>query len=222
MAYSITFLELQERLRRYLQDEDSSIWLTTPLNQFINDAITVHTTEVPYAESASVNVVADQHNYTLPDDCVQIKLVEGYFQTSSQAYFVQPLDLPTEEWFYWEDSAEPVGVLQHFPDETSYYFPYAPTGSTFTLYYWKKIIGVLEEDEDTLDLGTRYWSALAINALAAYFAHLPSATYRAYLEQWARKQDLNVGNPLEEMASAYLREYERLVAQHTRGGRYGG
>lgn len=222
MAYSITFEELQTRLRQYLQDTDTSIWESAPLNRFINDAITVHTTEVPIPASVAVNVVADQQEYTLPDDYVQAKLVSGYFTDTNQEYFVQPLELERDEPFAWVTDVEPIGFLPHFPDEGSYFFPYAPTGSTFTLYYWKKIVGTLEDDEDVLTLGTRYWSALAINALAAYFAHLPSATYRAYLEQWARKQDLNVSNPLQEMADAYLREYERVVNLFTRGGRSGG
>jgi len=72
----------------------------------------------------------------------------------------------------------------------------------------------LSTDENTVNLGRNRWGEQAIYAYAAYLAFNPSSARRAQLEQWARKGDQKVGNPLEREAERWITLYQSLLDEH--------
>jgi hypothetical protein len=112
-------------------------------------------------------------------------------------------------------SDEPRRYVVGFPTENvQFYLREFPRGTSFTLYYGATHTP-LSADSDTLNLRTHRWGELAVIYYAAYLAFLPYAASRARLEQWARKQDLNVQNPLAEEGLRYLEAYQALIERHT-------
>lgn len=208
---TVALSTLRSTLQTFLKDTSAKKWTSTDLDTFINLAITQWTTDVPIASSTSYTVVSDQHEYSLPENAVEMRSVYGYFESTATQEYLAPMHIRPGA-FALND--EPRRYVVGFPTETQFYLPREPQGSTFTLYYGAAH-SPLSLDSDTLDLRTRRWGELAVLYYAAYLAFLPYSASRARLEQWARKQDLNVGNPLAEEAQRYMDRYQELIEQYT-------
>ena len=213
---TVTLTDLTYRLRLLISDTQKKRWKDDDeLELYINWAVVQWTTDIPIAASASF--VVNGNEYTLPDDAVAVSYVAGYFENASYTEHVFPGDI---EPGMWQTDYEPKILLPDHPEHGKFYLPRAPIGSTFTLYYgalhpWL----VVDEDPEInvdMDFGLRRWGEMAVLSYAAYLAHNPSASFRAFLEQWAGKIDLNVGNPLAEEAQRWLDFYNALLDQHAR------
>lgn len=208
---TVALSTLRSRVQTFLKDTDAKKWSADDVDTFINMAITQWTTDVPIASANSYTVVSSQHEYGLPENALSISNVYGYFESASNQEFLAPMSAPRPG--IWNQLDEPRRYIVGFPLESQFYLPRLPQGSTFTLYYGASHT-TLVNNTDTLDLRTHRWGEQAVIAYACYLAHRPYAASRARLEQWARKQDQNVGNPLQEQAQAWLEEYERLVDKY--------
>lgn len=210
---SIALSDLRSRLRTYLSDTNSKVWTDdSQLDLFINHAIVRFTHDVPIESSKTYTVATDQvgnaNTFTLPVDFVKALLIEGYFAQSTYAERIGKLSLSAGTWSV---NNEPIGFIVNYPIRGKFYLPRESAGATFTFYYGAWCDDELEEDDDTYDMGNDGWSEQAVLAYAAYLAFNPSSAMRAFLEQWSRKGDLNVGNPLEEEANRWLRLYQSLL-----------
>lgn len=199
-------------MQTFLKDTSAKKWSEADLDTFINLAVTKWTTDIPIASSNSYDVVSGQNAYDLPENAVEIRQVYGYFESTATQEFLAPMQLQPGTAFVTND--EPRRYIVGFPSETEFYLPREPTGSTFMLYYGA-CHTTLVLGTDTLNLRTHRWGELAVLYYAAHLAFLPYSSSRARLEQWARKQDLNVGNPLSEESQRYLEMYHALVEEHS-------
>ena len=215
MGLTLSLATLLERQRIYLDDVDDAEWSDNQLVLFLNDAITLFTTQVPYSKSVDVDVSGQSYDY--PDDLVAVERVWGYFTNATIKEFISTGDI---EDGAWETNAEPTIVVTGFPSEGQYYFPYQPQGSQFTLMYWafKSAGFVVDTPGTTVDFGSRPWAEMAVRNLTGFLAFSPGSSFRALLEQWADKQDLNVDNPLEQEARRYMKEYMRILSLYTAQG----
>ena len=210
---------LRSRLRTYLSDASSKTWkVDGDLDLFLNHAIVKFTMDVPTRTQKTYTIATDQvgnaNTYAMPDDFVRGYYIRGYFESSTVLENVLEINLHPGSW---DDYAEPRGYIVDWPAEGSLYLPRQPDGSTFTLYYGAYHDAWLSSDSETVDLGRRLWGELAILAYAAFLAFNPTSAQRANLEQWARKGDQNVGNPLEEEAQRWLAFYQSLLDDHDAG-----
>jgi hypothetical protein len=206
---------LRTRLRIYLNDSGSKIWTqNSELDLFINQAIVKFTTDVPERKSVNYTLASgvggDYKTYELPDDFVRARAARGCFSQSSRTETIMKVTLTPGSWV---EGQEPVGFIVDFPEEGYIYFPREPLGS-FDLLYAGFHSEPLEEDTDKVDIGRRAWGEQAILAYAAYLAFNPSSARRAQLEQWNRKADQNVDNPLEQEAKRWLAMYSGLLADN--------
>jgi hypothetical protein len=213
---TIALSTMRSRLRTFLNDAQSRLWPNdTDLDLFLNMAIVKFTTDVPIESATGYTVATDQvgdaHTYYLPDDFVKDRFVRGYFEGSAH---IETISRLTMQFGAWTTNDEPRGYLVDFPSEGYLYLPRSPQGTTFTLYYGAYSTTELSADEDTYNLRRHGWGEQAIYAYAAYLAFNPSSSRRAQLEQWARKQDLKVGNPLEREAERWLSMYNMLLQEH--------
>lgn len=206
---TVALSTLRSTLQTFLKDTAAKKWTATDLDTFINLAITQWTTDVPIASSNSYNVAG--HEYDLPDNATDVRSVYGYFESSSTPEYLAPMQIRPGAFV---PSDEPRRYVVGFPTEMQFYLPRLPRGTSFTLYYGATHTP-LSADSDTLNLRTHRWGELAVIYYAAYLAFLPYAASRARLEQWARKQDLNVQNPLAEEGLRYLEAYQALIERHT-------
>lgn len=200
---TITRANLRAQLRIQLEDTDTSSpkWDDDTLNQCLNWAITLHTTELPFAAYTSVS--ASGNEYELPALGVAIHLIRGLFG-DSESTFIRAAE--RDDFVgVWTTGDEPKCFITDFPEEGSYYLPYAPTGD-FTLYYGIRR-AEMDDDEDTYDYGERAWTIPAICYLAGSHAFDPKSASRAGLEQWASKIDLNVDNPLDQESKRWYERY---------------
>ena len=212
---AIALSTLRSRLRIYLDDADSKNWPNdSDLTLFLNQAIVKYTTDLPIATARTYTVAADQqedeHTYLLPEDFVHDRFLRGVFD-AAVAENVRRLNY---QFGSWETADEPKGYLIDWPREGCLYLPREPESDTFTLYYGAFCNTELVEDEDAFDFGRNRWGEQAVYAYAAYLAFNPASARRAQLEQWARKGDQRVGNPLEEEAQRWLDRYRSLLAEH--------
>lgn len=69
----------------------------------------------------------------------------------------------------------------------------------------------LAEDDDMPDFFGAPWLELALAFYIGYLAYVAEAAKRSALEQWATRPDMLVDNPLEQQASYYRDQYERLL-----------
>jgi len=208
---TVALSTLRSKLQTFLKDTAAKKWTTTDLDTFINLAITQWTTDVPIASSNSYTVVSDQHEYDMPENAVDVRNMYGYFESTSTQEYLAPMQIRPGAYAL---NDEPRRYVVGFPTETQFYLPREPRGTSFTLYYGATH-SPLALDTDTLNLRTHRWGELAVLYYAAYLAFLPYSASRARLEQWARKQDLNVQNPLAEEAQAYMDRYIELREQYT-------
>lgn len=214
---SISLSTFRERLRIYLNDSNNKVWdEDDALDIFINHALIKFTSDVPLATAASFTIATDaldaeSHTYPLPTNAVSIKFVRGYFETAVMLENVFPLYVGPGAW---NESDEPRGIIMDWPIDGQFYLPRVPSGTDFTLYYGAHHGSWLTEVTDSYDLRRQRWSEQAILTYAAYLAFNPSSARRAQLEQWNRKGDANVGNPLEEEANRWLALYQGLLAEH--------
>jgi hypothetical protein len=176
----------------------------------INDAITLWSSELPFAVNADVEVAGNE--YEMPDRCVVINRIWGDFTGDGVKEFVSKASRQDTQGAWVQDS-EPIVILPDFPEEGKYYLPRTPQ-ATFTLYYGEHR-AIIDAEDATLDFGMRTWGLQALRALAAYYSHNPRSTFRADLAQWAGRTDLNVGNPLAQEAKRWLQEYERIMRTYT-------
>ena len=142
---TVSLANLTAQLRIYLSDPTTGQvkWQDADLEQFLKDATTVWTTDLPVPSDQSVNVVA--HEYDLPTDLVEAYWIRGYFASSSTLEFIQELEV---EPGAWTDNYEPIGFLLDFPERGKFYLPRQPLGTTFNLYYG----AVHAELSDVVDL----------------------------------------------------------------------
>jgi hypothetical protein len=208
---------LRSRLRIYLNDVNSKTWSDdTALDLFVNHAIIKFTHDVPAATSKVYTIATDQvgdaHTYSLPDDFVRDSFVRGYFESNSRPENIFRINAQPG---IWDENDEPRGYLMDWPGEGQFYLPRQPGGTAFTLYYSAYFSTWLTDDTDTFSLTRNRWGEQAVLAYAAYLAFNPSSARRAQLEQWNRKGDANVGNPLEEEANRWLGLYRSLLDEHT-------
>lgn len=213
MAFvELTLNELLLELRIYLRDTTSKRWKQdTDLKMFLVHGMNYWSTELPFPKT--VTVTANGNEYEKPADCAQVWSAYGYFSSESYQEHIKP---GTLEQGVWRTDAEPIVILDEYPNAGYYYLPHAPTDD-FTLYY-----GALHprlSDEQGVSLtANRAWGEFAVLAYSAYLAHNPASAARAGLEQWADKQDLRVGNPLEQEGQRWLQVYESIMAKHARKG----
>jgi len=213
---TIALSTLRSRLRILLNDETSKIWKTdSTLDLFLNMALRKYTTDMPSASSVQYTVATDQtldaHTYTLPDNYVRDYFIRGYFASGSE---LENIFRANPRPGSWETGDEPRTYFIDWPLEGSLYIVREAYGATFSLYYGAHQTTWLTNDGDTFNLGRHSWGEQAIYAYAAYLSFNPASAMRAQLEQWARKNDLNVGNPLEEEANRWLTLYTSLIEAH--------
>lgn len=214
---SISLATARSRLRIYLNDTDSKVWSSDDeLDLFINHALIKFTSDVPLATAATFTIADDQlesggRTYSLPGDVVSLTFIRGYFETTSVEENIFPLQIGPGAW---DENDEPRGILADWPVYGQFYLPRAPQGSTFKLYYLAFHNSWLTEETDSYNPQRRAWAEQAWLSYAAYLAFNPSSSRRAQLEQWNRKGDANVGNPLEEEARRWLALYVGLLAEH--------
>jgi hypothetical protein len=206
---------LRTRLRIFLNDTGSKIWTSnSELDLFINQAIVKFTTDVPKRKqvtyTAASAVGGDAKLYTLPDDFIRARAARGYFSQSTRLETVMKITLTPGSW---ADGQEPIGYIVDYPETGYIYFPREPDGSVVLLYAGFEGTA-LTLDTDKVDIGRNAWGEQAILAYAAYLAFNPSSARRAQLEQWNRKADQNVDNPLEQEAKRWLAMYASLVADN--------
>ena len=206
-GYTINREELRGKLRIMLEDTDETTpkWSDAALNQFIGDAIELHTAEVPY--SASGTITANGSTYDYPERAVSIYRVYGQFGQGVEEF----VDKAPRDIFVgvWESGDEPVCLIPNFPASGQYYLPKAPVAD-FTLYYGVYLADP-GDDETDVDFGTRAWAPRAVCRLAGALAFDPKSASRANLEQWAGEIDLRVDNPLEQEAKRWYALYEELI-----------
>lgn len=213
---TIALSTLRSRLRIMLNDENSKTWPNdSTLDLFLNLAIRKYSTDVPVSSYKTYTVATDQttdaHTYTLPDDFTRDYFVRGYFEISSEQENILRANLRPGSW---DTGDEPRVYFIDWPNEGNLYLARESLGSTFTLYYGAQQSTWLDDDADTYDLGRNLWGEQAVYAYSAFLAFNPSSARRAQLEQWARRSDLKVGNPLEEEANRWLALYNSLIAMH--------
>jgi len=208
---TVTLSTLRARVQMFLRDPDTKKWSADDLDTIINLAVRKWTTDIPIKSANDYPVVSDQNEYDMPGNAVSVAYIRGYFETAGTLEFIPPIAVKPGSWY---SSEEPRGFIVDFPYEGKFYLPREPRGSTFTLYYGA-YHNNLDTDSDTLDLRRLVWGEQAVIAYACFLAHLPYSASRARLEQWARKQDLNVGNPLSEEARLWLNEYNRLMSENS-------
>lgn len=211
----VTLADLLSLLRIALNDSETPPLMSDgALAACINAGIRMATTEVPF--DSSEEFTADGKEYDLPDYCVKVHRVSLYVDGALTFWNTGG---HRELSGVWGTGDEPQVVLVHFPSHGRFYLPYEPP-SDFTLYYAarRQELTLAEEDEelgedetDTIDLGHNAWMQWAILAFAAYYAFNPRSAFRADLEQWAMKIDLNVDNPLEQEGRRWLKEYQRII-----------
>jgi hypothetical protein len=204
--------DMRSRLRIYLNDKDKKLWPgDEDLDLFLNQAIIQFTTDVPKASRKVYTVVTDQQDdantYLLPTDLVKARFARGTFGDSD----TETVTRINMRQGAWDAGYEPKGFLIDWPLEGSFYFPRQPTSDTFTLYYGAVHSTRLVDNADTFDLGRNLWGEQAIYFYAAFLCFNPSSSRRAQLEQWARKTDQNVGNPLEEEGKRWHNLYKELI-----------
>jgi len=205
---TVALSTLRTTLQTFVKDADAKKWSADDLDTFINLAVTKWTTDLPIASSMDYTIVSGQHAYTLPDNAVGADWVYGYFESSATQEWLGPMRIKPGAF---NTNDEPRRFIIGFPNESQFYLPREPiAGGTFTLYYGAKH-SPLVGDSALLDLRQLAWGELAVLYYAAYLAYLPHAANRARLEQWARKGDLNVGNPLAEQAMRFRAMYDELL-----------
>ena len=206
---TVALSTLRLKLQTFLKDTAAKKWTTADLETFINLAVTQWTTDVPIASSNTYVVVAGQHEYTLPENAVDVRTIYGYFESAATQEWLAPMILRPGAF---DLNDEPRRYMVGYPTESKFYLPREPQGTSFTLYY-----GATHSPLSTtvdLDLRQLRWGELAVLYYSAFLAFLPYSASRSRLEQWARRADLNVGNPLEEEAQRYLDRYEELLERH--------
>jgi hypothetical protein len=209
---TVALSTLRSTLQTFVRDTDAKKWEADDLDTFINLAVTKWTTDLPIASADEYTIVSGQHEYTLPENAVAVSWVYGYFESGSTQEWLSPMHIRPGAF---STNDEPAGFIIGFPTEAQFYLPREPiAGDTFTLYYGARHTS-LSADGDLLDLRQRAWGELAVLYYAAYLAYMPHAANRARLEQWARKGDLNVGNPLAEQAMRYKAMYDDLMELHS-------
>jgi hypothetical protein len=206
---------LRTKLRVYLNDTGSKIWTSnSELDIFINQAIVKFTTDVPKRKSVTYTsasgVDGDTRTYPLPEDFVRARAARGCFTQSSRTETIMKVTLTPG---MWQEGQEPAGYIVDFPETGYVYFPREPDGDITFLYVGFESTA-LDEDTDKVDIGRNAWGEQAILAYAAYLAFNPSSARRAQLEQWNRKADQNVDNPLEQEAKRWLAMYQSLIADN--------
>jgi len=212
---AIALSTMRSRLRIFLDDVSKKNWPNdSSMDLFLNMALVKYTTDVPIASSHLYTVAddaqGDNHTYLLPDDYVIDRLLRGEFDAAEN----ENVPRINSQFGMWVTGDEPKGYLIDYPSEGYLYLPREPGGTTFTFFYGGFNDTELDDDADTFDFGRNRWGEQAVYAYASYLAFSPSSSARAQLEQWARKGDQNVGNPLEEEASRWLRMYRDLIAEH--------
>jgi len=211
---AIALSTLRTRLRTYLNDADANYWSNDDLDLFLNHAIVKYTTDMPSSAYETYTVAddaqADNHTYLLPDDFVTDYFVRGEFD-SAESENVSRLNY---QYGAWTTGDEPKGYMVDWPSEGYLYLPREPESTTFILYYGAFQDTELSEDTDTFDFGRNMWGEQAVYAYAAYLAFNPASARRAQLEQWNRKGDQKVDNPLEQEALRWLQRYQTLIAEH--------
>lgn len=207
---TIALSTLRSRAQLFLRDTASKKWSAADLNELINMAIAQWTTDVPIASSTPYAVVTGQHVYDLPDNATRVYSVQGYFETTSEQEFLAPMQIAPGTWL---TSNEPRRYIVGFPTDQQFYLPRLPQGTSFTLYYGA-VHNELLTDESTLDLRLHRWGEQAVVFYTCYLSHLPYAASRARLQQWARRPEIDVGNPLAEEAARWLDRYQDLLHEH--------
>jgi hypothetical protein len=213
---TIALSTLRARLRIYLSDTNSKTWSEdSDLDLFLNHAIIKFTHDLPNSSynlfTVADDQVGDANTYELPTDFVRDAFVRGYFEGVSNPENILRLNIQPG---VWETGDEPRGYVIDWPMEGLFYLPRSPMESTFTMYYGAYHEDWLTEDVDTFDMGRNRWGEQAIYAYASFLAFNPSSSRRAQLEQWNRRGDQNVGNPLEEEAYRWLKIYNDLLIEH--------
>ena len=211
---TVTLSTLRTRLRIFLDDSEGTNWTDDALDLFLNQAIVKYTTDLPaasgYVYTVADDAQGDNHTYLLPDNFADDHFVRGEFD-SSEAENISRLN---HQFGSWETADEPKGYMVDWPNEGYLYLPREPESATFTLYYGAFHDIELSSDSDTFDLGRNKWGEEAVYAYAAYLAFNPASSNRAMLEQWARKGDQKVDNPLEQEGRRWLERYRELIDEH--------
>lgn len=212
---TVTLSTMRSRLRIFLNDTNEKNWPEdSHLDLFLNMAIVKYTNDMPTSSvetyTIETDAQADNHTYLLPDDFVTDYFLRGQFDSADYE------NVPRINFQYgeWVTGDEPKGYFIDFPSEGYLYLPREPESSTFSLYYGSFSDTNLDDDADTFDFGRNKWGEQAVYSYAAYLAFNPSSSARAQLEQWARKGDQRVGNPLEEEANRWLQRYRDLIEEH--------
>lgn len=208
---TVSLATLRSRLRIYLNDTNKKLWPSdSELDLFLNHAIIKFTHDIPISSYTVYGQTEEDRTYLLPYNFVTDKFVRGSFW-GADTETIPRLNMAPGTW---TPSDEPVGYILDYPAEGYMYLPRRPVSETFTLYYGGYHDTWLEDDADAFDLRRNRWGEEAIYAYAAFLAFNPSSARRAQLEQWARRGDQNVGNPLEEEAARWEALYRSLLADH--------
>lgn len=212
---TVSLATLRSRLRVYLSDTNKKLWPDDgELDLFLNHAIIKFTHDVPLASAQLYTVATDQqgdaNTYLMPEDFVRDKFLRASFYTSRSETVLRLRMEPG----VWVESDEPAGYVLDYPSDGYLYLPREPSSDAFTFYYDGYWAAWLADDLDEFDLGRKRWGEEAVYAYAAFLAFNPSSARRAQLEQWARRGDQNVGNPLEEEAARWKAHYGELLAEH--------
>jgi len=205
---------MRNRLRVYLDDVVGTGWSDDVINLFINHAIVKFTTDLPMSALQLYTVEDDQqgdeHTFLLPEDMVVDRFIRGTFDGAT-AENIGRLNM---QFGSWVTGDEPKGYMIDWPSEGYMYLTRECDSTTFTLYYGAFYSTELSSDEDTFDFGRNMWGEQAVYAYAAYLAFNPASAKRATLEQWNRKGDQRVDNPLEQEAARWLKWYRELIREH--------
>jgi hypothetical protein len=184
------------------------------LDLFLNHAIVKFTNDVPSAQAKTYTVATDQqedaHTFLLPTNLVTDLFLRGSFYTSR----IETVNRIHMKPGVWVEGDEPAGYITDFPSEGYLYLPKETSSDTFTLYYSGYWETWLSDDADEFELYRNRWGEEAVYAYACFLAFNPSSARRAQLEQWARRGDKDVDNPLEQEANRWKRLYEQLLLEH--------
>ncbi|MHB1191197.1 MAG: phage adaptor protein, partial [Armatimonadota bacterium] len=77
-AWESTRGGLRTRVRREVRDEAASVFTNTELNVYIENAIREYSRYVPREVKSTLSLVANQGDYSLPENCSEVVEVDGY------------------------------------------------------------------------------------------------------------------------------------------------
>lgn len=200
---AVTWAEAKARLRlTTIKDKDGKKWSDDVLLAFANLAIDDLSGFVPLAKTDTPAVTGGS-DFALPDD---LRVLESVVWSDGK---------PVPALSFSEEIPVPIttdtilAYLLHWPEEGKITFTRIPTLSP-KLYYGAYRPHVTD-DADELPFGPFRWMEGALYCYVAMLANLREGVTAAMLEQFKVRNDLNVGNPLNNDAREWWIQYRRIV-----------